>query len=63
MSKIISGMTVGLIIETTVAGIPAWHAGCLSCDEWRCHPKQAHDDIDTAVRCAKRHQHTKHSSE
>jgi hypothetical protein len=55
----ISGMTVGLILETTVAGVPAWHAGCLSCDGWRCH-QQPHDDIDTAVRCAERHQARKH---
>lgn len=45
------------IVETTVLGIDAYHASCLECG-WRCH-RQAHDDEDTAVRCAGRHNNCK----
>ena len=47
------------ILETTVLGISGFHADCTDCPGWRCH-RQLHDSIDTAIRCAERHQATKH---
>jgi hypothetical protein len=49
----IGGIATG-VVEGTVLGIAAWHAECSACPDWRCH-RQAHEDADTAGRCAHRH--------
>jgi hypothetical protein len=48
-----------LIIETTFSGIPAWHAECEQCPDWRCH-KHAHNTNKTAVKCGERHLNQTH---
>lgn len=41
------------IVETTVAGVKAWHAECAE-HQWRCH-KKPHGTNKVAVRCGNRH--------
>lgn len=43
------------VVSTTVAGVEAFHATCSCHPGWRCH-KQAHAKLETAQRCAERHQ-------
>lgn len=51
-SKMLQGMAVGMVVETTVCNVTAYGARC-SCG-WRCH-KKPHDKIEVAERCLGRH--------
>lgn len=52
-------ITVCRILETTVLGISGFHADCTDCPDWRCH-RTLHESVDTAIRCAERHQAARH---